>query len=198
MSEEVKAVNQDDKKQSESAIDNSTTDNQVAKKSNMIPQARFDEVNSKYKTLQEKFDHMNETIKQSEQQKEIQAGNLEKVIEKQNLEIKELTGKLETTSKSYTALESSVKNEYLEQIPEDKREKYEKYSVEAVKDIAEAFNSNAPQGSSVKVDKANPTRQPTGKFGGYESIEEFAMKDPAGCDKYLSENVNGYHWGRKK
>ena len=75
MNEEIQSVNQDEKKQTESAIDNSTTDNQVAKKSNMIPQARFDEVNSKYKTLQEKFDHMNETIKQSEQQKEIQAGN---------------------------------------------------------------------------------------------------------------------------
>ena len=38
--------------------------------------------------------------------------------------------------------------------------------------------------------------QPTGDFGGYNSIEEFASKDPAGADKYLTENVKGYTWGK--
>jgi len=197
MSEEVKSVNQDDKKQTESAIDNSTADKQVDKQNNMIPQARFDEVNSKYRTLQEKFDMQNETIKQNEQQEDIKAGNLEKVIEKLNLENKNLTGQLEETSKNYTTLESSVKNEYLQQIPEDKRDKYEKYSVEAVKDIAEAFTSNVHQGNSVKVDNSNPTRKPTGDFGGYASMEEWAMKDPDGCDKHLAGNVAGYKWGKR-
>ena len=189
MSEEVKAVNQDDKKQSESAIDNSTADNQVDKKSNMIPQARFDEVNSKYKTLQERFDQMNDTIKQQEQQKEIQAGNLEKVIEKQNLELKELTGKLETTSKSYTALESSVKKEYLDHIPEDKREKYQDYPIDAIQDIAEVFKGS--QGNNVKVDTSNPTRRPSGEFGGYESYVEWATKDPEGYKKANNEATSG-------
>jgi len=182
MSEDVKSVNQDDKKQTDSGSDNTTAVTQDDKKSNMIPQARFDEVNSKYRTLQEKFDNMNETIKQNEQQKEIKAGNLEKVIEQLNLEKKELTGQLEKTSNNYTALESSVRNEYLAKIPEDKREKYEKYPVEAVKDIAEAFTSNT-QGNSVKVDNSNPTRKPTGEFGGYSSFAEWASKDPKGYEK---------------
>ena len=196
MSEDVKSVNQDDKKQTDSGSDNTTPVTQDDKKSNMIPQFRFDEVNSKYRTLQEKFDTMNETIKQQEQQEEIKAGNLEKVIEQLNLEKKELTGQLEKTSNNYTALESSVRNEYLAKIPEDKREKYEKYPVEAVKDIAEAFTSNT-QGNSVKVDNSNPTRKPTGDFGGYASMEEWAMKDPDGCDKHLAGNVAGYKWGKR-
>ena len=29
-------------------------------------------------------------------------------------------------------------------------------------------------------------------FGGYDSIQEFAMKDPKGADKYLADNVKGY------
>ena len=181
MSEDVKSVNQDDKKQTDSGSDNTTAVTQDDKKSNMIPQGRFDEVNSKYRTLQEKFDTMNETIKQQEQQEEIKNGNLEKVIERLNLEKKELTGQLEKTSNNYTALESSVRNEYLEKIPEDKREKYEKYPVEAVKDIAEAFTSNS-QGNSVKVDTSNPTRT-GGEFGGYTSYVEWAQKDPKGYEK---------------
>lgn len=191
MSEDVRTVNQDDKKQTESGIDNTTADNQVDKKSNTIPQARFDEVNSKYRTLQEKFDTMNETIKQQEQQEEIKAGNLEKVIERLNLEKKDLTGQLEKTSNNYTALESSVRNEYLAKIPEDKREKYEKYPVEAVKDIAEAFTSNS-HGNSVKVDTSNPTRKPVGDHGGYASSAEWAQKDPNGFTKHLETTVEGY------
>jgi len=191
MSEDVKSVNQDDKKQTDSGSDNTTAVTQDDKKSNMIPQARFDEVNSKYRTLQEKFDNMNETIKQNEQQKEIKAGNLEKVIEQLNLEKKELTGQLEKTSNNYTALESSVRNEYLAKIPEDKREKYEKYPVEAVKDIAEAFTSNT-QGNSVKVDNSNPTRKPTGDMGGYNSWEEFAVKDPKGAEKAIADSTSQF------
>ena len=37
-----------------------------------------------------------------------------------------------------------------------------------------------------------------GDMGGYSSMEEWAAKDPDGCNKYLSENIKGYQWGKVK
>ena len=87
------SVNQDVKKTTEGANDNSTADNQVDKKSNMIPQARFDEVIAKNKELQQRFDEMNTQIKKAETDELVKAGKLEQVIEKQNLELEELSKK---------------------------------------------------------------------------------------------------------
>ena len=41
-----------------------------------------------------------------------------------------------------------------------------------------------------------PPNAVQGEFGGYDTIQEFAMKDPEGADKYLANNVKGYKWGK--
>ena len=69
------------------------------------------------------------------------------------------------------------------------------------KSIAEGLSLDKLELYVNKVTKVNtvPTNtsraannHPVGDFGGYDSLEEFAMRDPNGAEKYLEQNTQGY------
>ena len=69
------------------------------------------------------------------------------------------------------------------------------------KSIAEGLSLDKLELYVNKVTKVNsvPTNTnratsnaPQGDFGGYDIIQEFAMRDPKGAEKYLEQNVQGY------
>ena len=60
-------------------------------------------------------------------------------------------------------------------------------------DKLELYVNKVTKNSSVPTNTSRPASgQPTGDFGGYDSIQEYAMKDPKGAEKYLEQNVTGY------
>ena len=64
----------------------------------------------------------------------------------------------------------------------------------------EKFANRVSQTNTVGTPNQRPANSTkgTGEFGGYSSMEEWAMKDPKGCDEHLTNNVAGYQWGKVK
>ena len=158
-----------------------------------IPQSRFNEVNTQkneYKTqvsdLQSQLDKF-KSDQESARQKQ-----LEKQGEYKTL-LDEANAKLEKSSvvvKEYEEYKSNKRNSLMETLTED-----------TDKSIAEGLSLDKLELYVNKVTKVNtvPTNtsrasnnQPVGDFGGYESLQEFAMKDPNGAEKYLEQNTKGY------
>ena len=67
-------------------------------------------------------------------------------------------------------------------------------------DKLEKFAKRVGQTNTVGTPNQRPANSTkgTGDFGGYSSMEEWAIKDPKGCDEHLSNHVKGYQWGKVK
>ena len=77
----------------------------------------------------------------------------------------------------------------------------EQLTEDSDKSIAEGLSLDKLELYVNKVTKVNSVPTNTnratsnsnqGNFGGYDSIQEFAMRDPEGAEKYLQQNVKGY------
>jgi len=162
-----------------------------------IPQSRFNEVNTQkneYKTqvsdLQSQLDKVKadqETARNKELEKQ---GEYKKLLEEANAKLE----KSSVVVKEYEEYKTNKRDSLMESLTED-----------TDKSIAESLPLDKLELYVGKVNKRNnlPTNnsraannQPVGEFGGYSSMQEFAMKDPEGADKYLAQNVDGYKWGK--
>jgi len=50
----------------------------------------------------------------------------------------------------------------------------------------------APIAVPPAVSRVGAKPQDSGEFGGYSSMQEFAMRDPKGCEAYLENSTQGY------
>ena len=163
-----------------------------------IPKSRFDEVNNKYKDM---TTQNQELQAQLDKFKSDQAAERQKQLEEQGKwkDIAEERGKeLEKTQadlKVWSEYKTNKRNTLMEQLTDD-----------SDKSIAGDLSLEKLELYVNKINQGNNTlptnnaraasQQPQGEFGGYDSIQEFAMKDPEGADKYLANNVKGYKWGK--
>ena len=87
---------------------------------------------------------------------------------------------------------SAIREGLVNQVSEDRRYITDGMSMgnlqKFVQDEQMVANSN-------KTSSARAGETAKGEFGGYSTIEEWAMKDPAACEKHLSNTVAGYSWG---
>ena len=158
-----------------------------------IPKSRFDEVNNQkndYKSQVSELQAQLDKVKAN--QEATRKAELEKQGEYKTL-LDEANAKLEKTSvvvKEYEEYKTNKRNTLMEQITDDND-----------KSIAESLPLDKLELYVSKVTKVNsvPTNTnraasnaPQGDFGGYDSIQEFAVKDPQGAEKYLEQNVKGY------
>ena len=164
----------------------------------MIPRTRLNEVNNKYKdsltqnqNLQAQLDKVKadqETARIAEMEKQ---GEYKKLLEEANAKLKETS----VVVKEYEEYKTNKRTSLMEQITDDN----DKSIAESLPlDKLELYVNKINQGNnSLPTNNARATsQQPQGEFGGYDSIQEFAMKDPEGADKYLANNVQGYKWGK--
>ena len=91
----------------------------------------------------------------------------------------------------YEALYSVNKEKLLSQFPEDQQEKFKDKDPEWLESLLEAQGKNDFTETSERA--SVPKSE---EFGGYNSMAEWAMKDPKGCDKHLTDSVKGYQWGK--
>ena len=141
------------------------------------------------------------------QDAESKLANLQKQLEsqenaklKQKEEYKTLAEKYEAQvndlnpfKEKYETLVDQRKSKLLERLPEDKRETFKNKDLDVLEFMVSELKIKNPEPSA-----RNLVGTKNAEFGGYSSMEEFAMKDPRGCDEFLSNSVKGYQWGKIK
>ena len=164
-----------------------------------IPKNRFDEVNTQkneYKSqvseLQAQLDKVNANQEAARQKELEKQGEYKTLLSEANAKLE----KAQADVKAWSDYKTNKRTTLMEQITDD-----------SDKAIAESLPLEKLELYVSKVNKRNtlPTnnsratsQQKVGDFGGYDSIEDYAMHDPVGADKYLAENVDGYKWGDRK
>ena len=142
--------------------------------------------------LQAQIDKMNDTSKQRAEAKLVEDGKLKEALDiasKERDEYKKQSDSwLSYQTEKRESLMSKLTNDDDKSIADGLSDlnKLESY-------VNKVTNVNAPSTSSARA-----TSGKAGEFGGYTSMEEWSMKDPEGCNKYLTENVAGYQWGKVK
>ena len=172
------AVNQDVKQ--ETAMDSDKNPTVVQdEKQNMIPQARFNEVNAQYKEVSQKLANY-EAEKEEARKKQLQEqGKHEELIGEQKKELE----RLQTFETDVMAQRKAEKADLLSQLPEDQQGIYSELSTPALrKHIANQVNVNPQQTKAGK-----PKRICNEPNGGYSNSNEWAQKDPKGFEQYLRD-----------
>ena len=92
----------------------------------------------------------------------------------------------------WTDYETDRRKELLSSVPEDERGDYDGVQLKSLERLISKVT--APKTSN--PDHVSNAPKGVGEFGGYGSMQEWAMKDPKGCDQHLTDSVKGYQWGK--
>ena len=140
-----------------------------------VPLTRFSEVNNKMKAQAEELSTFKAKEAERLEQEKIKAGEFQTVINDQKKQIAELT-KVQT---EWNTFQKETKTSLMEKLPEDKKLFGENMDLVTLQKFVDAEVQSAPVGAG-KMPTDRQGVNPTGEFGGYNSHEEWAEKDPAG------------------
>ncbi len=144
----------------------------------------------KNQALESKLEQFEKDKASSRQKKMEEAGEFKTILAEKDSTIESLTKKAE----AHDNYLNTRKSELLESFSEDDRDQFAHLPLSDIEKLSKRLNTkssnvpNVPEGRDGKL----------GEFGGYSSMEEWSMKDPKGCDKFLTESVKGYQWGKVK
>ena len=158
----------------------------------MIPRSRLNEVNSKYKdSLTENQNLKAQLDKVTANQEATRKAELEKQGEYKTL-LDEANAKLEKAQvdvKAWGDYRTNKRTSLMEQITDDS----DKSIAESLPlDKLELYVNKVTKVNTLPTNTSRAGNTPQGEFNGYSSIQEFAMKDPQGAEKYLEQNTVGY------
>ena len=182
----------EENKVEENNVENPSTD---ASKNNDIPYSRFQEVNTQKKQLQD------QVAKMQEQLNAIDADNKAKREEgmKKNEDYKTLLGekdaeieKLSGYKTQWNDYEASRRDALQSKLPENKQKFASTMNLTDLEEFVDIETTNANKGTGMDSSRVGAKPQDSGEFGGYSSMQEFAMRDPKGCEAYLESNTKGY------
>ena len=126
----------------------------------------------KNQTLEAKLEQFEKDKAASRQKKMEEAGEFKTILAEKDSTIESLTKKAE----AHDNYLNTRKSELLESFSEDDREQFNHLPLSDIEKLAKRLNvsksnvPNVPEGRDAKL----------GEFGGYESYEEWAAKDPEG------------------
>ena len=187
MSEESKTNKVD-----ENNANNPSTD---ASKNNDIPYSRFQEVNTQKKELQDQVAKMQEQLntidadskaKREERMKKNE--DYKTLLTEKDAEIEKLSG-YKTQWNDY---EASRRDALQSKLPENKQKFASTMNLTDLEEFVDIESANANKGTGMDSSRVGAKAQDSGEFGGYSSMQEFAMRDPKGCETYLENNTKGY------
>ncbi len=172
--------------------------NTEVSKNNDVPYDRFAEVNTQKNDWKAQAETANAKLAEYEAQaakareaKMVQNEEYKTLLAEKDAEIAKLTD----VSNQWNAYQEETRTSLMEKLPEEKRQFGEGMDLTKLQKFVEtevqAVNPNAG--------KTNADRQgvnPSGEFGGYSSMAEWAKKDPIGCEQHLQKNVAGFQWGK--
>ena len=176
----------------ENNVENPSTD---ASKNNDIPYSRFQEVNTAKKELQD------QVAKMQGQLNTIDADNKAKredrlkkneeyttLIAEKDAEIEKLSG-FKTQWNDY---EASRRDALQSKLPENKQKFASSMKLVELEEFVDIETANLNKGTGIDSSRAGAKAQASGEFGGYSSMQEFAIQDPKGCEAYLESSTKGY------
>ena len=116
-------------------------------------------------------------------------GEFQTILDRKDAELEKANKK----GTMWDEYETARRKTLTEGLPEAKQ----KFAVSMpLQDLEEFSSLESISANAGKTDSSRAGTTAKGEFGGYSSLAEWAMKDPAGCDKHLAENVKGYQWGK--
>ena len=176
--------------------DTQSNNNSTQADTKNVPYDRFAEVNnakndalSQIGKLQAQIDKMNSESKSKAEAKLVEDGKLKEALDLMTNERNDLKKQAE----QWTSYQDTKRESLMSKLTDDT----DKSIAEGLSlDKLEAYvnkmtNIKAPSTSTARATSA-------GDMGGYSSMEEWAQKDPKGCNDYLANNVAGYQWGKIK
>jgi hypothetical protein len=138
-----------------------------------VPYARFQEVNKKMRSLEDKLESTAKADKKRQEDLMIAEGEKDELITRLRSERDDALPYKEELETYKVARREAL----IGQLPEDKREKFQKVQdIETLESIVSELTQHV---SPAKVSNEMPDQ-----FGGYDSLAEFAVKDPEGYAKH--------------
>ena len=176
----------------ENNVENPSTD---ASKNNDIPYSRFQEVNTQKKELQDQVAKMQEQLntidadnkaKREERMKKNE--DYKTLLTEKDAEIEKLSG-YKTQWNDY---EANRRDALQSKLPENKQKFASTMNLTDLEEFVDIESANLNKGTGMDSSRVGAKAQDSGEFGGYSSMQEFAMRDPKGCEAYLESNTTGY------
>ena len=177
------AVNPDDVKQdSVNPTDQkqesiNPTDVNQGQKDHSIPYSVFKEAKDQIGELKTQLAEISDKQNLARESKMKEEGQLKELLQEKNSLLDKQTTQLE----EWATYKQNKRETLLGQIPESDRVIYSDLSL----DRLEAHVNKTGKNISANTSKATGQRGSLGDFGGYESWQEFAIKDPIGAEKEL-------------
>ena len=159
----------------ENAVNNPSTEAGKNNVEQSVPLTRFSEVNNKMKTQAEELSTLKAKEQDRLEQEKIKAGEFQTVINDQKQQIAELT----KVQNQWNTYQKETKTSLMEKLPEDKKLFGENMDLVTLQKFVDAEVQSAPVGAG-KMPTDRQGVNPTGEFGGYNSHQEWAEKDPNG------------------
>ena len=97
------------------------------------------------------------------------------------------------SAEKWNQYEATKREQLLQQVPDEEKAEWNDSPLNLLEKYVSKVDANLTQNPDHIVSK---TRSMNPEFGGYSSMQEFAMKDPKGCDEHLTNSVKGYQWGK--
>jgi len=159
-----------------------------AAEKNDVPYGRFQEVNAVKNQLSDENESLkSELAKVKQTQEDARKGAMKKNEEFEVL-FNETDSKLKKTEETNKALQGQVdglRKGLIEKVPEERRYIANNLPME---DLVKFVDEETTSANAGKADQSRPGGKPAGEFGGYESYEEWAVKDPKGYEKANMSN----------
>ena len=182
----------EEKKVEENNVENPSTD---ASKNNDIPYSRFQEVNTQKKELQDQVAKMQEQLntidadnkaKREERMKKNE--DYKTLLTEKDAEIEKLSG----FENKWNDYEATRRDALQSKLPENKQKFASTMNLTDLEEFVDIETANLNKGTGMDSSRVGAKAQDSGEFGGYSSMQEFAMRDPKGCEAYLESNTKGY------
>lgn len=165
-----------------------------ASEKNEVPYNRFQDVvgeknsyKSKLEDAEKKIAEM-ETANETARQETLKSNQeFEKLYNESSSLVEDLKAKNAVLNQDVNAFREGMIN----QLPEDDRIFTKSMDMKTLQE----FVAKQTKVTNTNAGKVNPSRQgvtPNGEFGGFATMQEFAVKDPRGCEAYIADNTKGY------
>ena len=162
---------------------------------NDVPYTRFQEVNgqkNQFKSENESLKAELEKVKAAQEDARQDALKKNSEFETLYKESDEMSKKLAEQNKALTSDLGAFRQGLVDQVPEERRVYTEGMNMATLQKFIQDEQTTVNAG---KTDSSRAGTTAKGDFGGYGSMEEWASKDPRGCEAYMAKNIVGYSWG---
>ena len=185
MAEEVKNTPQAE----ENSVPNPSTQ---ADDKNDVPYTRFQEVNgqkNQFKSENEGLKAENVKLKAAEEDARQQTLKKNSEFETLYNETDAMNKKLTEQNEVFKKREQEDRERMIEKVPEEQRVFTEGMSNSV---LAQYIEQNQTSANAGKTDSSRAGVTAKGEFGGYDSWQEYAIKDPKNAEKAIADSTANY------